>query len=106
MKEVNPNTTLSIRKIIFVILWALVFCIGSALLVFVFWSVLLGFGSGVLFYKQAEQGLNPAANTAPLVTMSMFWLTRLIVAVSLVAGLAGLILGGFGWLPGTKSRPR
>ena len=80
------------------------FSIGSAVGVFIFWSVLLGFGSGVFFGIQATQGLNPAANTAPLATMTMLWLSRLAVAVSVVAGLVGLILGGGCWLPGTKRR--
>jgi hypothetical protein len=84
-------TALIIRKIIFTVLWAFVFWIGSA--------VLLGLGSGLFFARQSAQGLNPAANTALINNIGTAW-----AVVPMVAGLIGLILGVVGWLPGTRNR--
>ena len=81
------------RRIIFSVIWSVVFAFGSAFIV--------GICSGILFFGIAMTGSGDEID-------SDGWLPRIIGVGSLVVswtmGLVGLVLGLLGKLPGTRPK--
>lgn len=74
------------KRIVFICLWTVVLYFGSAML--------LGYASGLYFAMSRFAGQQPRPQT-------ISWLGSLWVYVPMILGPLGLVLGIFGFLPGT-----
>jgi hypothetical protein len=75
------------KRIILIVVWALVFFLGSALLLFLLWRL--------YFALTAAPGQRPGEQTFVLLGLSY-------VVVPMVLGLVATVLGIRGLLPGTR----
>lgn len=81
-----------IRRVVFALLWGLVFCISATILGGVIW--------GLWTFWSITAGHTPSAGASdPLIP----WVP---IVLSELAGIVGFLLGIFGWLPGTRNPRR
>jgi hypothetical protein len=78
------------RRIILIVVWTIVFTLGSAFL--------LGFVSALIYGPRFSSDAQLDKNMALTIGTLFAW-------IPLIAGLAGLLLGIFGKLPGTRRPP-